>query len=155
MLPFNKNSKEKARKLRRNMTLAEKKIWYQLLVNDGLNGLRFLRQKPIDQYIVDFYCHQLKLVIEIDGESHLAEDAKEYDEVRTKVLNGYGIEVIRYTNDQILNRFGEVEADLRKRVNPPAPLCERGFRSSGIFLDWSLILVILLNTFDIEKIYEI
>ena len=51
MLPFNKNSKEKARKLRRNMTLAEKKIWYELLAKDKLNGLRFLRQKPIDEYI--------------------------------------------------------------------------------------------------------
>jgi very-short-patch-repair endonuclease len=116
MPPFNRRSKEKARELRRNMTLAEKRLWYQLLANDGLNGLRFLRQKPIDRYIVDFYCHKLKLVIEIDGESHLVEGAKEYDEVRTKVLNGYDIEVIRYTNDEVLNHFNEVEADLRKRI---------------------------------------
>ncbi|HRG48878.1 MAG TPA: DUF559 domain-containing protein [Leptospiraceae bacterium] len=117
MLPYNKNSKDKARKLRRNMTLAEKKIWYELLAKDGLNGLRFLRQKPISQYIVDFYCNELKLVIEIDGESHLAEGAIEYDEDRTKVLNGYGIEVIRYSNEEILNRFDNVEMDLKKKVN--------------------------------------
>ena len=116
MLPFNKNSKEKARKLRRNMTLAEKKIWYELLAKDKLNGLRFLRQKPIDEYIADFYCHKLKLVIEIDGESHLAEGAREYDEHRTKVLNAYGIEVIRYTNEEILNHIGEVESDLKDKV---------------------------------------
>ncbi|MBK7056562.1 MAG: endonuclease domain-containing protein [Leptospiraceae bacterium] len=117
MLPYNKNSKDKARKLRRNMTLAEKKIWYELLAKDGLNGLRFLRQKPISQYIVDFYCNELKLVIEIDGESHLAEGAMEYDEDRTKVLNSYGIEVIRYSNEEILNRFDNVEMDLKKKVN--------------------------------------
>ena len=116
MLPFNKNSKEKARKLRRNMTLAEKKIWYELLAKDKLNGLRFLRQKPIDEYIADFYCHKLKLVIEIDGESHLAEGAREYDEHRTKVLNAYGIEVIRYTNEEILNHIDEVENDLKENV---------------------------------------
>ncbi|MBP9888590.1 MAG: endonuclease domain-containing protein [Leptospiraceae bacterium] len=116
MLPFNKNSKEKARKLRRNMTLAEKKIWYELLAKDKLNGLRFLRQKPIDEYIADFYCHKLKLVIEIDGESHLAEGAREYDEHRTKVLNAYGIEVIRYTNEEILNHIGVVESDLKDKV---------------------------------------
>ena len=57
VIPFNKNLKEKARKLRRNMTLAEKNIWSQLFAKDNLNGLRFLRQKPIDEYIVDFYCH--------------------------------------------------------------------------------------------------
>jgi very-short-patch-repair endonuclease len=116
MLPYNKKSKLKARKLRRNMTLAEKKIWYELLARDNLNGFRFLRQKPIDQYIVDFYCNELKLVIEIDGESHLAAGAREYDEHRTKVLNGYGIEVIRYTNEEILNHLDEVEKDLKEKV---------------------------------------
>ena len=116
MLPFNKNLKEKARKLRRNMTLAEKKIWYQLLARDQLYGLRFLRQKPIDQYVVDFYCHKLKLVIEVDGESHLSADAMEYDEQRTKVLNAYGIEVVRYTNEEILNHFEDVVIDLKNRV---------------------------------------
>lgn len=109
------------------MTLAEKKIWYQLFAKDGLNGLRFLRQKPIDQYIVDFYCHQLKLVIEIDGESHLAEGAKEYDEERTKVLNSYGIEVIRFTNDEILNHFSDVEKNLRETVMQRNKLSESGW----------------------------
>lgn len=93
-----------------------KNIWYQLFAKDNLNGLRFLRQKPIDEYIVDFYCHELKLVVEIDGESHLSADAKEYDEHRTKVLNSYGIEVVRYTNEEILNRFEDVVIDLKRRV---------------------------------------
>ena len=116
MIPYNKKSKEKAQKLRRNMTLAEKKIWYELLRKDKLEGFRFLRQKPLDNYIADFYCAELLLVIEIDGESHLAEGAKEYDAHRTKVLNGYGIEVVRYTNEQILNHLDEVEQDLKEKV---------------------------------------
>ncbi|HMV42795.1 MAG TPA: endonuclease domain-containing protein [Leptospiraceae bacterium] len=117
MLPHNKNLKKKARKLRRNMTSAEKMIWYQLLAKDKLEGFRFLRQKPIDEYIADFYCHKLKLVIEIDGESHLAEEAKDYDEHRTRVLNAYGIEVVRYTNEQIRNHLDEVEKDLKEKVS--------------------------------------
>lgn len=55
------------------------------------------------------------LVIEIDGESHLSADAREYDDHRTKVLNGYGIEVVRYTNEQILNHLDEVEKDLKEK----------------------------------------
>ena len=55
-------------------------------------------------------------MVEIDGESHLSADAKEYDEHRTKVLNSYGIEVVRYTNEEILNRFEDVVIDLKRRV---------------------------------------
>ena len=93
------------------------KIWSELLRKDKLEGFRFLRQKPLDNYIADFYCAELLLVIEIDGKHHLSADAREYDEHRTKVLNGYGIEVVRYTNEQILNHFDEVEKKLKEKVN--------------------------------------
>ncbi|MBP7282311.1 MAG: endonuclease domain-containing protein [Leptospiraceae bacterium] len=116
MLYYKVANTKRARKLRRKMTLAEKKIWSELLRKDKLEGFRFLRQKPLDNYIADFYCAELLLVIEIDGESHLAEGAREYDEHRTKVLNAYGIEVIRYTNEEILNHIGEVESDLKENV---------------------------------------
>lgn len=116
MLYYKVANTKRARKLRRKMTLAEKKIWSELLRKDKLEGFRFLRQKPLDNYIADFYCAELLLVIEIDGESHLSEDAKEYDEYRTKVLNAYGIEVIRYTNEEILNHIDEVENDLKENV---------------------------------------
>ena len=109
------------------MTLAEKKIWSELLRKDGLEGYRFLRQKPLDNYIADFYCAELLLVIEIDGESHLAEGAREYDEERTKVLNGYGIKVTRFTNDEILNHFVDVEKKLREKVMQCNKLSESGF----------------------------
>ena len=117
MLPYKVSNTKRARKLRKRMTLAEKKIWSELLRKDKLEGFRFLRQKPLDNYIADFYCAELLLVIEIDGKHHLSADAREYDEYRTRVLNGYGIEVVRYTNEQILNHFDEVEKDLKEKVN--------------------------------------
>lgn len=117
MLPYKVSNTKRARKLRKRMTLAEKKIWSELLRKDKLEGFRFLRQKPLDNYIADFYCAELLLVIEIDGKHHLSADAREYDEYRTRVLNGYGIEVVRYTNEQILNHFDEVEQDLKEKVN--------------------------------------
>ena len=104
-LPYNKNSVLKARKLRNNATPEENKLWYQYLAK---SKIRFLRQKPIDNYIVDFYCPQKKIVIEIDGSQHYAEDSIEYDEIRTKILNEYGISVIRFTNQQIKRNFIEV-----------------------------------------------
>ncbi len=84
------------------MTTAEKKLWNQYLKN---LEFRFLRQRPIDNFIVDFYCAALKLVIEIDGESHFTTEAKEYDQARTKILEGYGLKVIRFTNDEVMNNL--------------------------------------------------
>ena len=114
-LPYNKKLKEKARDLRNNMTAAEKKLWYGYLRN---HRYIFLRQKPIDNYIVDFYCSKLKLVIEIDGETHLSEKGREYDEERTKALERYGLKVLRFWNDDVLNGIEVVskiiEGEIRK-----------------------------------------
>ena len=104
-LPYNKNSFHKARELRRNATLEENKLWYQYLAK---SPVRFLRQKPIDNYIVDFYCPKKKLVIEIDGSQHYTKEGIEYDRTRTNILNQYKISVIRFTNSQIRNNFIEV-----------------------------------------------
>src|SRR4051812_6880340 len=94
-LPYNSSLIERAKSLRQNRTLPEQKIWFQFLKREPY---RFTRQKVIDHYIVDFYSAQLKLVIEIDGESHFSEDAKREDEIRTKRLEQYGLKVIRFTN---------------------------------------------------------
>ncbi|MFA4833694.1 MAG: DUF559 domain-containing protein [Patescibacteria group bacterium] len=132
-LPYNKKLKDKARELRNNMTAAEKKLWYEYLKN---HKYIFLRQKPINNYIVDFYCSELKLIIEIDGETHIAEEDRKYDKERTKVLEGYGLEVLRFWNDDILNGIeavGEIiEGEMRKikfpliKSNPPSPLYQGG-----------------------------
>jgi very-short-patch-repair endonuclease len=94
-LPYNRNLITKAKKLRKNMTSAEKKLWYEYL---RTFPLRVLRQKPIDHFIVDFYCAKLKLVIEVDGDSHFTDDGIQSDRRRTEILEGYGLTVIRFTN---------------------------------------------------------
>ena len=101
-IPFRPDLKQKAQHNRNNPTRAESKMWYEVLNNKNI-GDRFLRQKPIHNFIVDFYCSKLKLVIEIDGDSHAEQTV--YDKERTKVLNKYGLKVIRYKNSDILNNL--------------------------------------------------
>ena len=76
---------------------------------------KFLRQKPMDCFIVDFYCSSLKLVIEIDGDSHA--ESPENDAERTRILNGYGLTVIRYTNYEVLHNISGVYEDLAQRIS--------------------------------------
>lgn len=104
-LPYNKNLVQRAKELRKNMTLAEKKLWYDYLRDFKY---RVHRQRPIDNFIVDFYCPQLKLVIEIDGDSHYIENAQEYDRQRTEILQGYGLKVIRFNNHEVLDNLAGV-----------------------------------------------
>ena len=103
-----------ARENRKNQTAAEQKIWQEILRNRQFLGYKFLRQKPIDGYIVDFYCSHLQLVIEIDGDSHA--EAVEYDAERTRILEAYGLTVVRYTNHEIMHNLEGVYDDLRYRV---------------------------------------
>ena len=120
-LPYNPKLVERARLLRQNLTTAEKKLWYGFL---RTFRYRVLRQRPIDNYIVDFYCAQLKVVIEVDGETHFSNEGKEYDEARTKVLEGYGLRVLRFTNEEVLNNF-EAVFDVIEKI-PPTPLTKGG-----------------------------
>ena len=96
---------EAARMLRKNMTDHEKKLWYWFLKD---HSVKFYRQRPIGRYIADFYCSKAKLVIELDGKQHYTPDGIEYDEVRTEIINSYGIEVIRFSNDDIDRNFSQV-----------------------------------------------
>jgi very-short-patch-repair endonuclease len=104
-LPYNPALIDRAKELRKNMTPAEKKLWYQFLKNFKY---RVLRQRPIDHFIVDFYCPHLKLVIEVDGDSHSSEDTQTYDAERSSVLEGYGLSVVRFTNQQVIYEFESV-----------------------------------------------
>jgi len=115
ILQYNPKNKEFARRNRSqyNMAEAEWKIW-NLVLRKNQTGYRFLRQKPIWNYILDFYCHQLKLWIEIDDKSH---DWKwDEDEIRTKYINSKWIKIIRYTNEEILYRLESVIADLKNKI---------------------------------------
>ncbi|MEH2239008.1 endonuclease domain-containing protein [Nostoc sp.] len=101
-LPYNPKLVERAKELRKNMTPAEKKLWNNYLKN---LKFRFLRQRPIHNFIVDFFCANLKLVIEVYGDSHFTHEGKDYDAERTAILEGYRLKVIRFTNDDVLNNF--------------------------------------------------
>ena len=87
------------------MTQEERKLWYLFLKN---NEHRFLRQKIIDNYIVDFYCPNKKIIIELDGSQHYTVNGLEYDKIRTELLNAYGLKVIRFSNYEINYKFKEV-----------------------------------------------
>lgn len=104
-LPYNPKLTVRAKELRNNMTIAEKKLWKEYLRSFSY---RVLRQRPIDHFIVDFYCARLKLVIEVDGGIHDDKIQKEYDEQRTLFLNVYGLTVIRFRNEEVLNEFERV-----------------------------------------------
>lgn len=100
-LPYNPALVEQAKAMRKSPTPAEKKLWLFL----RRFPLRMWRQRPIDHFIVDFYCPKLKLVIEVDGDSHFTEEGRQYDEERTKRLEGYGLRVVRFRNDEVMNGF--------------------------------------------------
>ena len=97
---------QRAKSLRENTTKHEGLLWQELGSNKML-GLRFKRQHPISTYIVDFYCHKLKLVIEIDGPNHNEKEQKEYDQNRTQVLSEFGITVMRFTNEEVEFKLSE------------------------------------------------
>jgi len=89
----------RSRELRHPQTPAEATLWRHL--RDRNLGYKFRRQHPINRFIVDFYCAEAKLCIEIDGSSHLEAEREEYDEVRTKILGELGYQVVRFTNNDV------------------------------------------------------
>ena len=103
--PYDPNLKDKALELRKNMTKHERYLWYKHL---SKHHVRFQKQKIIDHYIVDFYCAKASLVIEVDGESHILQGQEVYDENRTKALESYGLQVLRFTNLEIEVDFERV-----------------------------------------------
>jgi very-short-patch-repair endonuclease len=121
-LPYNPQLVSRAKELRQNPTPAEKKLWQEYL---RTFRFRVLRQRPIDHFIVDFYCAALKLVIEIDGESHFTPEGRVYDQERTAVFEGYGLTVLRFTNDVVMNDFEGVCQEIEELI-PPTPLQKGG-----------------------------
>ena len=113
-LPYNKNLTALARQNRSNPTPAESKMWREILRIRQFSHYKFLRQKPLGGYIVDFYCSELRLDIEIDGDSHV--EQVEYDEERTRFLNALGLQVVRYTNDEVLHNLKGVYDDLSQQL---------------------------------------
>ncbi len=94
---------KRAKELRNNVTHTEMLMWHYLVTRPL--GYKFRRQHPFYNYIADFYCHALRLVIEIDGSIHNRADVKEYDKERENIIRSLGIEVLRFTNADVLHRF--------------------------------------------------
>ena len=106
---------KKAKELRRYETEAEKRLWAKLCRNQML-GLQFRRQHPINRFIVDFYCVKIKLVIEVDGNIHELPENKVYDIGRSQILNDFGITVIRFINNQIIEDIESTIIKIKNKV---------------------------------------
>lgn len=133
MQPYSKNLKELSQKLRSNQTDAEGKLW-QRINRDQLLGFRFNRQKPLLNYIVDFYCAKAKLIIELDGSHHYYEpEYQEKDRRRDDELRSLGFTVMRFSNDEI---YYEIEAVVEQiylfleqvQISPSPSSLKRGTR---------------------------
>jgi very-short-patch-repair endonuclease len=127
-LPFHENASwrifENARSLKKVMTPSENLLW-QNLRNRKVSNHKFRRQHPISKYIVDFYCNEAKLVIEVDGGIHFVNDNPEYDKFRTLQLEVIGLKVIRFRNEEVLKNMSKVLAEIRKHLTPASsPLGE-------------------------------
>lgn len=101
--------------LRHTMTKAEKVLWKQLR-NKKMDGFRFRRQHPVDEFIVDFFCYETNLVIELDGEVHLDAAQIERDVERTRILNCHGLKIIRFKNEEVENLMNDVIIQIKKEL---------------------------------------
>lgn len=111
------NSFENARTNRQNQTEAEAVLW-QCLRNRRLSGYKFRRQHPLLEFIVDFYCVECKVVVEVDGAYHGSKDQEEYDQGRTFELEECGIKVIRFSNQEVLQNKEKVLQQIKEQLNP-------------------------------------
>ena len=112
-LKYNKKLISRAKELRHNMTKQEKHLWYDFLCK---YPVRFQRQKAIDNFIVDFYCHKAKLIVELDGSQHYSEEGMEYDSSRSDILAQYALKVIRFANTDVDKNFADVCVAIDEKV---------------------------------------
>ena len=105
---YNKNLQPYANRLRKEMTKAEACLWKYVLRAGKMKGFQFRRQRPVLNYIADFMCKELMLVIEVDGISHHVEEVIKKDKIRQNTLEAAGFTVIRFTDDEVLNNINTV-----------------------------------------------
>ena len=115
----------KRRMLRNNSTAPEQRLWYYLR-NKQFYGFKFRRQTGIGPYIADFYSYDLKLVIEVDGDSHGSNKAKIYDARRDEYMKKRDISILRFTNHEVMNNVEGVLNKLREFATTPGPSYEEG-----------------------------
>ena len=122
-IPIHNNMEMKTlrKSLRNNATSAELNLW-NVLRQSNLGGFKFRRQHSVGRYIVDFYCASQRLVIELDGDSHFTDEAREYDQVRTIFLNALNIRVLRFLNTDVHENLNAVcERILEELHTTPSP----------------------------------
>ena len=111
-----------AKLLRKNMTRQEKHLWYDFL---RYYPVKIYKQRIIDNFIVDFYCAQAKIVIEIDGAHHFTPEGKNYDRLRTEALNRYELKVLRFSNHDVDTRFEAVCNIIDKEIMERSEIFDR------------------------------
>lgn len=119
--------KHRRQELRKNQTGAEKTFW-SYVRNRQFFGLKFFRQYSVGPYILDFYCPELKIAIELDGGQHAQDDKQEYDAVRSTYLKAQGINIMRFWNHDVLYNTESVLARIAENITPPSPLTLRGVK---------------------------
>ncbi len=112
-----------ARELRRKMTPQEKKLWYDFLRK---YPVKFYKQRIIESFIVDFYCADARLVIELDGSQHYTEQGMQYDMERSAVFEQYGVQVLRFRNQDVSTHFEMVCEQIHEAVVKRLEELERG-----------------------------
>ncbi len=112
---------QQAKTLRRNMTLAEKRLWSALRTN-RLDGFHFRRQQIIEGFIVDFYCHAARLVVEVDGPVH--DEQVEYDAERSRMMAARGLQILRVKNEEVMQNLEDVLKRIRANLTPCPPSLE-------------------------------
>jgi len=129
--PLNPELLSFARKLRRETTNAEQLLWH-LLRNRRFNGFKFRRQHPVGEYVLDFYCHEARLGVELDGGQHNEAGQRRKDEARSSFLAGEGITVIRFWNNDVLRETEGVMEELLLALSPALSRREREKICGGV-----------------------
>ena len=132
MIPKNNKMLERAKELRREMTPQERKLWYMFLRD---YPVKFYKQRIIESFIADFYCHAAKLVIELDGSQHYDEQGLAYDAERTAIIEGYGLEVLRFSNLEVDTQFNvvceHIDNVVKKKMSLILPLTQGEVAAKG------------------------
>lgn len=109
------STKAKRKELRHDSTTAEKALWSKIK-GENLYGYKFRRQHGVGKYILDFYCPELNLAIEVDGDSHFIDDGPEKDAIRSQFIQDKGIRILRFTNADIIKNLEGVLITLQKAI---------------------------------------
>ena len=110
---YRADSLPKARRLRKEMTKQERRLWYGFLQK---YPVKVYKQRPIDHYIADFYCSSARLVIELDGSQHFTAEGLEYDRIRTEIMEKYGLMVLHFSNLDVDRNFDDVCSEIDNAI---------------------------------------